>query len=170
MTRASGSSSLGSRPPGGSSQATRYARSRVNQPCAISAPKPNQQRQLGSGDQAPDADSLAFAFRSRTQHPTSEWIVQQLREAFPASTDNQYLIFDRDAKFGAAYSISWNPVEFLLCGRATGALAKRSCRTLGSKLPQRTTRSCDRARRKPPPPFGSRLPALLPSRSYSRWA
>jgi len=37
-----------------------------------------------------------------TQHPTSEWIVQQLREAFPDRTDNQYLIFDRDAKFGAA--------------------------------------------------------------------
>src|ERR1700736_6313201 len=32
---------------------------------------------------------------------TSEWIVLQLREAFPNSTENQYLIFDRDAKFGA---------------------------------------------------------------------
>ena len=37
-----------------------------------------------------------------TQHPTGEWIVQQLRETFPDRTDNQYLIFDRDAKFGAA--------------------------------------------------------------------
>jgi len=37
-----------------------------------------------------------------TQHPSSEWIVQQLREAFPGRTDNQYLIFDPDAKFGAA--------------------------------------------------------------------
>jgi putative transposase len=36
-----------------------------------------------------------------TQHPTSEWIVQQLSEAFPESTEDQYLIFDRDAKFGA---------------------------------------------------------------------
>jgi putative transposase len=35
------------------------------------------------------------------QHPTSAWIVQQLREAFPNSTEHQYLIFDRDAKFGA---------------------------------------------------------------------
>jgi len=37
-----------------------------------------------------------------TQHPTSEWIVQQLREAFPDRTDNQYLIFDHEAKFDAA--------------------------------------------------------------------
>ncbi len=36
-----------------------------------------------------------------TQHPTGEWVVQQLREAFSESTDDQYLIFDRDAKFSA---------------------------------------------------------------------
>jgi putative transposase len=35
------------------------------------------------------------------QHPTGEWVVQQLREAFHERTDDQYLIFDRDAKFGA---------------------------------------------------------------------
>lgn len=34
-----------------------------------------------------------------TEHPTSEWVVQQLREAFPATTEDQYLIFDRDTKF-----------------------------------------------------------------------
>jgi len=37
-----------------------------------------------------------------TQHPTDDWVVQQLREAFPDSTDDQYLIFDRDAKFSTA--------------------------------------------------------------------
>jgi putative transposase len=36
-----------------------------------------------------------------TEHPTSEWVVQQLREAFPESTVDQYLIFDRDTKFSA---------------------------------------------------------------------
>ncbi len=36
-----------------------------------------------------------------TEHPTGEWVVQQLREAFPETTDKQYLIFDRDAKFSA---------------------------------------------------------------------
>lgn len=35
-----------------------------------------------------------------TQHPTSSWIVQQLREAFPFEWAPKYLIFDRDAKYG----------------------------------------------------------------------
>jgi transposase InsO family protein len=35
-----------------------------------------------------------------TQHPTSGWIGQQLREAFPYEASHKYLIHDRDAKFG----------------------------------------------------------------------
>src|SRR6266852_8127382 len=35
-----------------------------------------------------------------TRHPTSRWIVQQLREAFPYETAPKYLIFDRDEKYG----------------------------------------------------------------------
>jgi len=35
-----------------------------------------------------------------TQHPTSLWIAQQLREAFPYASEHRYLIHDRDAKFG----------------------------------------------------------------------
>ena len=35
-----------------------------------------------------------------TRHPTSGWIAQQLREAFPYGTTPKYLIFDRDAKYG----------------------------------------------------------------------
>jgi hypothetical protein len=47
-----------------------------------------------------------------TEHPTSEWVVQQLREAFPDDS-NRYVIFDRDRKFGAAV------LEFLdSCGIA----------------------------------------------------
>ena len=34
-----------------------------------------------------------------TEHPTSAWIVQQLREAFPEDTSLRYLILDRDRKF-----------------------------------------------------------------------
>jgi transposase InsO family protein len=36
-----------------------------------------------------------------TRHPTSEWIVQQLREAFPESGPYRYVIFDHDSKFDA---------------------------------------------------------------------
>ena len=35
-----------------------------------------------------------------TKHPTSRWIIQQLREAFPFQSASSYLIFDRDAKCG----------------------------------------------------------------------
>ena len=35
-----------------------------------------------------------------TRHPTAEWVVQQLREAFPEAGAYRYAIFDRDSKFG----------------------------------------------------------------------
>jgi hypothetical protein len=35
-----------------------------------------------------------------TPHPTSLWVVQQLREAFPYESASRFLIFDRDAKYG----------------------------------------------------------------------
>ena len=34
-----------------------------------------------------------------TGHPTAEWIIQQLREAFPWNATATYLIFDRDSVF-----------------------------------------------------------------------
>ena len=34
-----------------------------------------------------------------TKHPTSAWVVQQLREAFPYDSAPRYLIFDRGANF-----------------------------------------------------------------------
>jgi transposase InsO family protein len=36
-----------------------------------------------------------------TSHPTSLWTVQQLREAFPFGSAPRFVIFDRDAKYGA---------------------------------------------------------------------
>jgi putative transposase len=35
-----------------------------------------------------------------TEHPTANWIVQQLREALPLPCPFRYVLFDRDAKFG----------------------------------------------------------------------
>ena len=35
-----------------------------------------------------------------TRHPTSLWVVQQLREAFPYGTVPRFMILDRDAKYG----------------------------------------------------------------------
>jgi putative transposase len=51
-----------------------------------------------------------------TSHPTTPWIVQQLREAFPFGAAPRYLIFDRDAKYGsevlsAVRSLQLDPVR-----------------------------------------------------------
>jgi hypothetical protein len=52
-----------------------------------------------------------------TKHPTSGWIIQQLREAFPFEAPQKYLIFDRDQKFGfeviAAVNAKWLSKNYL---------------------------------------------------------
>ena len=52
-----------------------------------------------------------------TQHPTAEWIVQQLREAFPEPCRHQYVILDCDRKFDT---------EVLAFLAAAGVNAKRT--------------------------------------------
>ena len=51
-----------------------------------------------------------------TNHPTSMWIVPQLRESFPFEATPRFLVFDRDAKYGvevpaAVRSLSMSPVR-----------------------------------------------------------
>jgi hypothetical protein len=51
-----------------------------------------------------------------TKHPTSSWIVEQLREAFPFGSTPSFVIFDRDAKYGlevpaAVRSLRVSPVR-----------------------------------------------------------
>ncbi len=52
-----------------------------------------------------------------TFHPTSAWVIQQPREAFPYDTAPKYLIFDRDFIFSAAV------IEFI---KATGTKPVRT--------------------------------------------
>ncbi len=52
-----------------------------------------------------------------TRHPTAEWVVQQLREAFPEASPYRYAIFDHDSKFDA------DLIAFL---KATGLKPKRT--------------------------------------------
>jgi putative transposase len=52
-----------------------------------------------------------------TRHPTSEWVVQQLREAFPETGPYRYAILDHDSKFDS------DVIAFLI---ATGLKAKRT--------------------------------------------
>ena len=46
-----------------------------------------------------------------TRHPNSLWIGQQLREAFPAEHQHEFLIFDRDAQFGHEVLSAMEAVE-----------------------------------------------------------
>jgi hypothetical protein len=52
-----------------------------------------------------------------TQHPTAEWVLQQLREAIPESGPYRYVILDRDTKFDNGV------ITFL---KATGLKPKRT--------------------------------------------
>ncbi|MEK7408622.1 MAG: integrase core domain-containing protein [Acidobacteriota bacterium] len=52
-----------------------------------------------------------------TRHPTAEWVVEQLREAFPEAAPYRYVILDRDSKFDT------DVIAFL---KATGLKPKRT--------------------------------------------
>ena len=69
-----------------------------------------------------------------TAHPTSEWIVQQLRETFPEVDPYRYVIFDHDSKFNVdvirlLMATGFQPKRT----KHPGALAERNCeRWVGS--------------------------------------
>jgi putative transposase len=46
-----------------------------------------------------DHDRRRILHFNATKHPTSAWVIQQLREAFPYDSAPRYLIFDRAANF-----------------------------------------------------------------------
>src|SRR5207302_10493620 len=52
-----------------------------------------------------------------TRHPTSEWVMQQLREAFPEAGPYRYVVLDHDSKFDT------DVIAFL---QATGLKPKRT--------------------------------------------
>jgi len=52
-----------------------------------------------------------------TRHPTSDWVIQQLREAFPEAGQYRYVVLDHDSKFDA------DVISFL---KATGLMPKRT--------------------------------------------
>jgi len=71
-----------------------------------------------------------------TRHPTSSWIVQQLREAFPFGAAPRFLIHDRDGKYGtevptAIRSLGTNPIRTSFRSPWQNGVAERwvgSCR------------------------------------------
>jgi hypothetical protein len=80
-----------------------------------------------------------------TAHPTSDWVLQQLREAFPDAGAARYVVFDHDSKFNL------DVIAFLKATGLTpkrtghpGTLAERNCGALGGQLPPRASRPRDR--------------------------
>ena len=71
-----------------------------------------------------------------TRHPTSSWIIQQLREAFPFQPASKFIIFDHDSKFSfevgvAIRSLNLHPVRTSLESPWQNGVAERwieSCR------------------------------------------
>ncbi len=86
-----------------------------------------------------------------TSTPTSAWVVQQLREAFPYKSPHKYLIFDRDSKFSLEVAADrqgdgWQTNPHFV----PKPMAERDCRALGRKLSAGLAGSRDCVERAPP--------------------
>ena len=81
-------------------------------------------------------DRRRILYFNVTKHLTTQWIIQQLREAFPFNSAPRFLIFDRDAKYGlevpvAIRSLSIRPVRTSFESPWQNGIAERwvgSCR------------------------------------------
>ena len=62
-----------------------------------------------------------------TDHATAEWVVQQLRAAFPEAGPYRYAIFDRDSTFVRKWSPSEGNWTEAQTDKHTGALAEWNC-------------------------------------------
>ena len=68
-----------------------------------------------------------------TRHPTSLWVVQQLREAFPYQSAPRFLIFDRDAKYGLEVPIAVRSMAIRPCAPRSEVPGRTELRSGGSK-------------------------------------
>jgi transposase InsO family protein len=102
-----------------------------------------------------------------TRHPTGFWITQQLREAFPFDHGHQFLIHDRDTKFGetvgaAVADVGLSPVRTSFRSPWQNGVAKRWVR----KLPERLIGPRDPIQRTPFETAARQIHSLLPYRSH----
>jgi hypothetical protein len=69
-----------------------------------------------------------------TKHPTSLWIAQQLREAFPFESAHRFLIFDRDAKFGLEVPVAIRSLRMSPVRTSYEALGRTALQSAGSRV------------------------------------
>jgi len=67
-----------------------------------------------------------------TRHPTSGWIVQQLREAFPYEPTTKFLLLDHDAKYGSEVPDAIRSMNIRPCGLPSVVLGKMGWPSAGS--------------------------------------
>jgi putative transposase len=80
-----------------------------------------------------------------TEHPTSAWIAQQIREALPEDAVPRYLILDRDSRYaGEANRDAQTLGQPADPNQLSESLAEWNRGALGRKLPPGIAGSCDR--------------------------
>ena len=115
-----------------------------------------------------------------TKHPTSSWIVQQLREAFPFGSVPRFVIFDRDAKYGlevpaAVRSLRVNPVHTSFESPWQNGVAEQICtihrrpETLSPLLHSTLSPEHSRLRRSAMPTMHLFQRVMQPPWAHQRW-
>ena len=98
-----------------------------------------------------------------TFHPTSAWVMQQLREAFPYDTAPRYLVLDRDSIFSPAVVEFHKGHAHKACSHLLSqSLAKRNRGTLDRELPPRDARTRRHPQRTASRPARAFVHQLLP--------
>ena len=105
-----------------------------------------------------------------TRHPTSSWIIQQLREAFPFGTAPRFLIHDRDAKYGtevraAIRFLNINALRASFASPWQNGVAERWV----GKLPPRAARPCNCSQRAAPETAAVGIRFLPSRRPHAPW-
>ena len=68
-----------------------------------------------------------------TSHPTSDWVVQQLREAFPEAGPYRYVILDHDSKFNGDVIAFLKATGFSRSGRVFRHPGRMESQSVGSE-------------------------------------
>ena len=78
-----------------------------------------------------------------TRNPHALWVEQQLREAWAYQQPHRFLLFDRDAKFGAEVFSAVRDMGSQPTGRLFAVHGRTVLRSAGWKLPTRLARPRD---------------------------
>ncbi len=100
-----------------------------------------------------------------TAHPTSPWVVQQLREAFPEESAPRFLIYDNDSIFSERVTESIKKIwDRASANGLSESMAEWHCRKVGRQRSPGVAGSRDHPEREPPSTTSPRVRRLLQRR------